>query len=98
MMQAIYEYLFGKDLQAQELQEIQEDCSGLQDFTHEALQPFCRESIGFPITNPQLEEARLKDEKKRQRMKLRQDLQSPEPVKPFRLVNGSMSYKDILMK
>lgn len=122
MMQSIYEYLFGKDLQADELQQIQEDCSGLQDFTHEALQPFCRESIGYalnvhaspweaPITNPQLEEAKERDAKRKERIRLRCTLQSPKPVKPsrleqpdkacipsFRLVNDNMSYKDILMK
>ncbi len=100
-MLSIYEWLFGKDVTLTE-EKIKEDCSGLQDFTHEA-QPFCRETIGFPITNPQLEEARIKDEKKRQRIKLRLDLQSPKPVNGARpglqsLRLANMSYKDVLMR
>ncbi len=95
MMQSIYEYLFGKDLQADELQQIQEDCSGLKD--PDLVQPFCRQTVGYPF-NPQLEEAKEKDAKRKERIRLRQDLQSPKPVKPFRLVNANMSYKDILMK
>ena len=96
-MLAIYEFIFGKDVTLTE-EKIKEDCSGLQDFTHEALQPFCRETIAWPISNPQQEEAKIKEAKKIERMKLRENLQSPKPVKPFRLVNGSMSYKDVLMR
>lgn len=101
-MLSIYEWLFGKeqpDGVALTEEKIKQDCSGLQDFT----QPFCRQTIGFPISNPQLEEARLKDQKKHERMKLRYNLQSPKPVKPFRIEQpdkpyGNMSYKDVLMR
>ena len=95
MMLSIYEWLFGKDTTLTE-SKIEEDCSGLQD--PDLPQAFCRETIGFPISNPQWEEAKVKDDKKKERIKLRLNLQSPKPVKPFRLVNGNMSYKDVLMK
>ena len=106
MMLSIYEWLFGKDTTLTE-SKIEEDCSGLQD--PDLPQAFCRETIGFPISNPQWEEAKVKDDKKKERMKLRLNLQSPKPVKPFRLVNGArpglqslrsanVSYKDVLMR